>query len=92
MRLNKEPCFPFSYSSCNSEIGLFLTLTEPTKVVSAEAVPAGCYESASEKKYPRLQFLTIESLLAGTARAEFPTTSPTRISRRRRARPQLAFP
>ena len=59
-----------------TEIGLFLTLTEPTKAMSTEAVAAGFYESASGKKYPRLQILTIESLLAGTARPEHPDYEP----------------
>ena len=59
-----------------AEIGLFLTLAEPTKVMGTEAVAAGFYESASGKKYPRLQILTIESLLAGTARPEHPDYEP----------------
>ena len=59
-----------------AEIGLFLTLTEPTKAMSTEAVAAGFCESASGKKYPRLQILTIESLLAGTARPEQPDYEP----------------
>ncbi|MCX6981310.1 MAG: hypothetical protein NTV08_11240 [Verrucomicrobia bacterium] len=58
--------------------------------MSTEAVAAGFYESASGKKYPRLQILTIEtkyaarffcchwrqSLLAGTARPEHPDYEP----------------
>ena len=50
--------------------------------MSTEAVAAGFCESASGKKYPRLQlltiesFLTIESLLAGTARPEHPDYEP----------------
>ncbi len=59
-----------------AEIGLFLTLAEPTKAMSTEAVAAGFYESASGKKYPRVQILTIESLLAGTARPEHPDYEP----------------
>ena len=59
-----------------AEIGLFLTFTEPTKVMSTEAVAAGFCESASGKKYPRLQILTTESLLADTARPEHPDYEP----------------
>ena len=44
--------------------------------MSTEAVPAGFYESATGKKFPRLQLLTIESLLAGTARPEHPDYEP----------------
>ena len=40
------------------------------------AVAAGFCESASGKKCPRLQLLTIESLLAGTARPEHPDYEP----------------
>ena len=58
------------------EIGIFLARTEPTKAMGAEAAAAGFYESASGKKYPRLQILTIESLLAGTARPEHPDFEP----------------
>jgi adenine specific DNA methylase Mod len=59
-----------------AEIGLFLTLTEPTKAMRSEAVAAGFYESPNGKKYPRLQLLTIADLLAGTARAEHPDYEP----------------
>ena len=59
-----------------AEIGLFLTLAEPTKAMSTEAVAAGFYESATGKKYPRLQILTIAALLGGTARAEHPDYEP----------------
>ena len=50
--------------------------TEPTKAMSSEAVAAGFYASASGKKYPRLQLLTIAALLAGTARPQHPDYEP----------------
>ena len=50
--------------------------TEPTTAMGTETVASGFYESASGKKYPRLQILTIESLLAGTARPEHPDYEP----------------
>ena len=60
----------------NAEIGLFLTLAEPTKPMLAEAAKAGFYTSAAGKKFPRLQILTIGGLLAGTQRAEHPDYEP----------------
>ncbi|MCE0523115.1 MAG: restriction endonuclease [Methylacidiphilales bacterium] len=59
-----------------AEIGLFITLSEPTKAMTAEAAAAGFYESATGKKYPRLQILTIEGLLSGKERAEHPDQLP----------------
>ncbi|MEP6822047.1 MAG: DNA methyltransferase [Chthoniobacterales bacterium] len=58
------------------DIGLFITLTAPTKAMVTEAVAAGFYESLSGKKYPRAQVLTIEGLLDGTQRAEHPDYEP----------------
>ena len=37
-----------------------------------DAASAGFYTSATGKKYPRLQLLTVEGLMAGTQRAEHP--------------------
>ncbi len=59
-----------------AEIGLFVTLAEPTQPMLAEAAKAGFYESATGKKYPRLQILTIAGLLDKTQRAEHPDYEP----------------
>ena len=59
-----------------AEIGLFITLTPPTKPMLAEAAKAGFYTSALGNKFPRLQILTIEDLLSGKARAEHPDYEP----------------
>jgi hypothetical protein len=54
-------------------IGLFITLAEPTRPMTTEAVSAGFYESPIGKSYPKIQILlTIEGLLGGTARADYP--------------------
>ena len=54
-------------------IGLFVTLAEPTKQMVTEAVRAGFFESELiATKYPKIQILTIEELLNGTKRAEYP--------------------
>lgn len=59
-----------------AEIGLFITLAEPTQSMIAEAAKAGFYTSAMGKKYPRLQILTIEGLLSGKERAGHPDHQP----------------
>jgi len=47
-----------------AEIGVLITLEEPTQPMRDEALNAGFYESAWGK-HPRLQILTISELLAG---------------------------
>jgi DNA modification methylase len=59
-----------------AEIGLLISLEEPTKGMIADAASAGLYESAAGKKYPRIQLLTIEGLLNKTQRAEHPDYEP----------------
>ena len=59
-----------------ADIGLFITLTTPTKAMLTEAAAAGFYESPNGKKYARLQLLTIEGLLNKTQRAEHPDYEP----------------
>ncbi len=50
-----------------SEIGIFITLQEPSRDMITDAVSAGFYRSQlSGKDYPRIQILTIEELLKGT--------------------------
>ena len=50
----------------NAEIGVFITLHEPTKDMIKNAVSAGYYRSQlSGKDYPKIQILTIEELLKG---------------------------
>lgn len=49
-----------------AEIGVLLTLEEPSKPMRAEAASAGFYKSEySQQNYPKLQILTIEELLNG---------------------------
>jgi hypothetical protein len=56
-----------------AEIGLFVTLTEPTKPMLTEAVSAGFYTSpANGAKFQKIQVLTIEDLLSGNANAAYP--------------------
>ena len=47
-----------------AEIGIFITLEEPTREMELEATTAGVYTSPiSGKDYPRIQILTIRELL-----------------------------
>ena len=78
----------------NAEIGLFITLRKPTRPMETEAADAGFYTSepipnAPMARYPRIQILTIEELLKGTKRAEYPRLAPEdtfrRAPRRRRS-------
>ena len=59
-----------------AEIALFISLEAPTKGMTADVVSAGFYESVAGKKFPRVQLLTIEGLLAKTQRAEHPDHQP----------------
>ena len=48
-----------------AQIGVLITMEEPTKPMQTEAASAGFYDSPWGKKHPRLQILTIEELLNG---------------------------
>ena len=50
----------------NAEIGVLITLEEPSKAMKKEAISAGFYYSPGwQKRYPRIQILTVKDLLAG---------------------------
>ena len=49
-----------------AQIGLFVTLEEPTRDMQAEAASAGVYTAAwSQERFPRVQILTVGALLHG---------------------------
>ena len=48
-----------------AELGVFLTLTPPTKPMIAEAAEAGVYAPAHYRPVRRIQLLTVAELLAG---------------------------
>lgn len=57
-------------------MGLFITLTAPTKPMIAQAVSAGHYENEHfPKPFPKLQILSIEGLVSGNERALYPDLS-----------------
>ena len=60
----------------SAEIALCIALETPTKGMIADAASAGFYESATGKKYPRVQLLTIDGLLSGKLRAGHPYHQP----------------
>ena len=54
-----------------AEIGIFITLTNPTQPMIKEAAKAGFYNAGNGQKYAKIQILTIEELLIGSKRAEY---------------------
>jgi site-specific DNA-methyltransferase (adenine-specific) len=56
-----------------AEIGVLITLEEPSKPMTKEAASAGFYTSPAfrDRKFPRIQVLTVEEMLSGK-RIEFP--------------------
>lgn len=56
-----------------AEIGLFVTLAEPSKPMQIEAVKEGFYTSpVTGAEFPRIQILTIAGLLSGSENARYP--------------------
>ena len=47
-----------------AKVGVFLTLTEPTRNMKTEAAAAGFYESPNHGRFPKIQILTIADLFA----------------------------
>ena len=59
-----------------AEIGLFVTLAEAKSPMREEAVKTGYYESPiTGVAFPKVQILTIEGLMEGKERAQFPDLS-----------------
>jgi hypothetical protein len=48
-----------------AEIGVLITMQEPTRPMRTEAAGAGFYDSPWGTRHPRLQILTVAELLAG---------------------------
>ena len=67
----------------DAAIGIFITLEEPTEPMNQEAIAAGFYEPESlpGNRYPKVQILTIEQLLAG-AQPEYPRFAAPQTFRR----------
>lgn len=54
-----------------ADLGLLLTLVEPTKAMRTEAAKAGFYQAGNGRNYPKIQILTIEDLLTQGKRPEY---------------------
>ena len=73
-----------------AEIGVFITLEEPTKPMLKEAASAGFYKSpAFDQAFPRIQILTIEEMLAGKA-IDFPRLLETTFKQAPKAKTKAA--
>jgi site-specific DNA-methyltransferase (adenine-specific) len=69
-----------------ADIGLFVTLTQPTKAMLTEATKAGFYRAANGKDYPKLQIFTIEDLLSGKKSPEYLDLSQGNLTFRKAAK------
>jgi site-specific DNA-methyltransferase (adenine-specific) len=47
-----------------AKVGVFVTLTEPTRPMKTEAAAAGFYDSPNHGRFPKIQILTIADLFA----------------------------
>jgi hypothetical protein len=57
-----------------AQIGVLISLHEPTRAIRVEAANAGFYTTGWNESYPRLQLLTVADLLAGKG-VEYPAWS-----------------
>ena len=75
-----------------AQIGVLISLHEPTRPMHTEAAAAGHYMTGWDDLYPRLQLLTVADLLAGKA-AAYPSWGVNRTYREApRVRPQQEQP
>jgi site-specific DNA-methyltransferase (adenine-specific) len=62
-----------------AEIGVLISMEEPTKPMRTEAAGAGFYDSPWGKRFPRLQVLTVGELLEGGG-IEYPPPSQVNVT------------
>jgi len=73
----------------SAEIGALLTMREPTQPMRAEAASAGFYASPfTQERFPRVQLLTVDELLAGRSLAYPMSQSRSNVTFRRAPRDQ----
>jgi len=71
-----------------AQIGVLIAMQEPTRAMKSEAASAGLYESPGyQRKYPRLQILSVAQLLAGKG-IEYPRQTNCTFGRAPRKNPQ----
>ena len=74
-----------------AEMGILLTMTEPTPGIVQAAARAGLYSSAlTGRSFPKIQVLTIQQLLAGVT-PQMPTAITPYIKPKQRAEEQLTL-
>lgn len=66
----------------NAQIGVLISLQEPTAAMRSEAASAGSWESRWGTRHPRIQLLTIAELLAGR-RIDYPRTPGSNVTLRK---------
>ena len=63
-----------------AQMGVLITMLRPAKGMTDEALSAGFYESATrQKRYPRIQILTVEDLMRGK-RVDCPPLKRTNVT------------
>ena len=60
----------------DAELAFLISLDRPTAGMVSDAASEGFYASATGKKYPRVQLLTVDGLMDGSQRAEHPDAAP----------------
>ncbi len=73
----------------NAQIGVLVTLQEPTQAMITEALSAGFYEpnTAVDEDYPRIQLLTVGKILAGE-RINYPVATDVTLKKAPRHKPK----
>lgn len=66
----------------NAQIGVMISLAEPTKAMRKEAAGAGFYKSPWGSVHPRLQLLTIEELFGGK-QIDYPPANQVNITHKK---------
>lgn len=69
-----------------AQIGALISMNKPTQGMYQRAAKAGLYESKHWGKFPKIQLLTVEGLLNGTERLEYPRTTGSNLTYQRAKR------
>lgn len=62
-----------------AQIGILISMNNPTSAMKKEAASAGFYDSPWDGKHPKIQILTIEEILAGK-KIDCPSLRPTNVT------------
>jgi site-specific DNA-methyltransferase (adenine-specific) len=63
-----------------AQVGALISFNQPSRGMRGVAASAGLYESRHWGKFPRIQLLTIEGLLDGTQRLQYPRTQGSNVT------------